>query len=449
LPYRRTDPWIRPRSTDHVVVGDLRLTPDPPLLPFLLLVCVLHLGLALVYALLQQRYAVRYARSRADDLDWGVEGSFLPSVDVVVPCFNEQPKLLDDCLTSLAKQDYQGQLKVFVVDDGSHNQDDIHPVMERHGQRSGWRLTLLDANVGKRRAMDAGLQLGDGVVVVVVDSASVLRSDAVSQIILPLADQRVGAVAASNRVLNTETWLPRLVNRSYWLLFELERAAQSHFRAVLCCNGALAAYRRTALESVWDRHVNQRFRGRECRSGDDMHLTLLLLTSGYDTILQPHARALTRVPDKLRPFFRQQLRWSRSFIRELPWAVRAIAGRSVYLAFDLAIQIATPCLKAIVVLLFLAEVVVLWPTWLDPDILDIGFALVEFGLVLATLLSTSTLGAIQARDVSYLLFGGVYLGLILPGWLHALVSPGHDTWSTRDLVPLPGGERRKPQEGGC
>jgi reactive intermediate/imine deaminase len=75
--------------------------------------------------------------------------------------------------------------------------------------------------------------------------------------------------------------------------------------------------------------------------------------------------------------------------------------------------------------------------------------LVNLGLVLATLLSTSTLGALQARDASYLLFGPVYLTLILPGWLHALTSPGHDSWKTRNLVPTGGMDDGAQQRKCC
>ncbi|MGY4412166.1 cellulose synthase/poly-beta-1,6-N-acetylglucosamine synthase-like glycosyltransferase [Bradyrhizobium sp. LB7.1] len=47
-----------------------------------------------------------------------VDTAALPSVDVIVPCFNEDPRTLAACLKSLASQDYPGRLQLYVVDDG-------------------------------------------------------------------------------------------------------------------------------------------------------------------------------------------------------------------------------------------------------------------------------------------------------------------------------------------
>ncbi|MGO7704549.1 glycosyltransferase family 2 protein, partial [Rhizobium ruizarguesonis] len=54
-----------------------------------------------------------------------VEESSLPSVDIIVPSFNESPRVLSDFLASLANQDYPGVLRVYVVDDCSRNRDAV------------------------------------------------------------------------------------------------------------------------------------------------------------------------------------------------------------------------------------------------------------------------------------------------------------------------------------
>jgi len=57
------------------------------------------------------------------------------------------------------------------------------------------------------------------------------------------------------------------------------------------------------------------FLGRLCISGDDGRLTWLLLASGYRTVHQSTARTLSMFPDRLRPFLKQRLRWSRNSYR--------------------------------------------------------------------------------------------------------------------------------------
>ncbi|PQV42965.1 glycosyltransferase family 2 protein, partial [Paraburkholderia sp. BL21I4N1] len=60
------------------------------------------------------------------------DSNFLPDVDVIVPCFNEQPSTLSACLESVANQDYAGKLRVYVVDDGSANLDAVRPVYDAY-----------------------------------------------------------------------------------------------------------------------------------------------------------------------------------------------------------------------------------------------------------------------------------------------------------------------------
>ena len=55
--------------------------------------------------------------------------------------------------------------------------------------------------------------------------------------------------------------------------------------------------------------------GRLCISGDDGRLTWLLLGSGYRTVHQATARALSMFPNRLHPFLKQRLRWSRNSYR--------------------------------------------------------------------------------------------------------------------------------------
>jgi hyaluronan synthase len=87
---------------------------------------------------------------------------------------------------------------------------------------------------------------------------------------------------------------------------------------VFCCAGPFSAYRRAALDEVLPRYLGQRFCGRRRVFGDDLKLTNLVLGAGYDSVFEPAAMAATDVPTTLRRFVRQQLRWNRSFYRELP-----------------------------------------------------------------------------------------------------------------------------------
>ena len=103
---------------DQLVVAALRVV-------FLLYVTLvlLHSSLERVYALRSRRRRARPAAA-AEPVEW-------PTVDVVIPCFNEDPALLEACCRSVAGQDYPGPLRAWLVDDGSDNRSSLLGVYER------------------------------------------------------------------------------------------------------------------------------------------------------------------------------------------------------------------------------------------------------------------------------------------------------------------------------
>jgi hyaluronan synthase len=91
--------------------------------------------------------------------------------------------------------------------------------------------------------------------------------------------------------------------------------AQSRAGAVACLSGRTAAYRRSVVLPVLEHLEREFFLGRRCVAGDDGRLTWLVLGSGYKTVYQSTARALSMFPDTGRAFLKQRLRWSRNSYR--------------------------------------------------------------------------------------------------------------------------------------
>jgi hyaluronan synthase len=101
----------------------------------------------------------------------------------------------------------------------------------------------------------------------------------------------------------------------YYVAFRVVKAAESIFSAVTCCSGCLAAYRRSCVLEVLDHWLEQTFLGVPATFGDDRSLTRLMLKR-YRVIYHSEAVCTTIVPDDWSVFFRQQLRWKKSWIRE-------------------------------------------------------------------------------------------------------------------------------------
>jgi len=249
----------------------------------------------------------------------------LPHCTVIVPAYNEGAMVRVALLSALESRYPKDRLEIIAIDDGSEDDtfDHIQAVAEAHPGRI---IALRKAkNEGKRAALRDGFLRASGEVVVTVDSDSKLEPEALAAIVSPLAtDRRISAVAGKVLVLNRyENLLTRLMASRFFITFDFTRAAQSRFGTVLCCPGALAAYRRDAVLRVLPAWSSQTFLGSPCTIGEDRALTTWLLRDGGRSVYQSSAIVRTLVPTTLHGTAKMLLRWERGDIREnlvlLPW----------------------------------------------------------------------------------------------------------------------------------
>ncbi|CDI12056.1 chitooligosaccharide synthase NodC [Agrobacterium pusense] len=351
----------------------------------------------------------------------------LASVDVIVPCFNEDPDTLSACLESIANQDYAGRLQVFVVDDGSTNREDLAPVHNKYARDPRFNFILLSTNAGKRKAQIAAIRRSSGDLLLNVDSDTMLAPDVVTKLVHRMRDPSIGAVmgqlVARNR---SDTWLTRLIDMEYWLACNEERAAQARFGAVMCCCGPCAMYRRSALLLLLDQYETQLFRGKPSDFGEDRHLTILMLKAGFRTEYVADAIAATVVPARLAPYLRQQLRWARSTFRDTWLALRLLPSLDRYLTLDVIGQNLGPLLLAVSVLMGLTQIAVAatvpWST----------IILIAFMTIVR-----SSVAALRARQVRFLAFAAhtpINLFLILPLKAYALCTLSNSAWLSRTSI---------------
>jgi hyaluronan synthase len=282
-----------------------------------------------------------------------------PRCAVIVPAYNEG-EAVARTIHALMALDYPAdklEVVVVVVDDGSSDDTwqhmtaaacypDPRPEARIRAQMAGAapgdappsrvRCISLGSNQGKRAAMAAGIRATSAGILVFVDSDSIPARDGVRQLVQGFADPRVGAISGLTYVRNAgANLLTRMQAARYYVSFQLLKAAESTLGAVACCSGCFAAYRRSAVLVVLRRWEDQRFLGVECTYGDDRALTNMVLRCGWTAIYDSRAEAWTDVPDRYRTFFRQQLRWKKSWAREGPillshiWRTRARAFPSV------------------------------------------------------------------------------------------------------------------------
>ena len=292
-----------------------------------------------IYTVLVSTYVVsRFALSTVyrPPPDAGYE----PRVAIVVPAYNES-EAVSRTIHSCLSLDYPPEkLEIVVINDGSTDDtwDQMLRAVDQHPPGSV-RCIDLGSNQGKRAAMAAGIRATSAEILLFVDSDSMPAPNALARLVQAFDDDRVGAACGITHVRNAYTnALTKMQAARYYVSFQLLKTAESVFGAVSCCPGCFAAYRREAVVPLLADWEHQRFLGVECTYGDDRALTNRLLRAGWRSVYDSTAEAYTDAPDAYRKFFRQQLRWKKSWSREGPrlvshlWRTRPWAFPSVLVA---------------------------------------------------------------------------------------------------------------------
>lgn len=263
-----------------------------------------------------------------------------PFVSIMVAVYNEE-EFIEQCLNSLLAQSYD-QYEILVCNDAST--DNTRTILERYATNPRVTVVNLTKNVGKKRALAEVILRAKGSVLIFTDSDSVLGVHAVERVVAIFRTHpNVGGISGHTRANNANTnLLTHIQDTWYEGQFSIRKAFESAFGAVTCVSGPLAAFRREAIFNLIPLWTNDHFLGSEFKFATDRTKTALVLAhphftkiahtyyadspflahhryppQSWQVVYSKAARAKTNVPDNLRTFLRQQIRWKKSFIRNI------------------------------------------------------------------------------------------------------------------------------------
>lgn len=254
------------------------------------------------------------------------ESDAKPSCDVIVPAYNEGRHVYDT-IKSIVASDYDpAKFTITVVDDGSTDDTRVW-IRKAVDEMPQVRAIYLPRNSGKKHALSAAIRSSNAEVLITVDSDSTIEKDAISNIVKPFVNEKIGAVAGNIRVQNiNEGAIPQMLDIIFVFCYEFLRSSQSRYGTVLCTPGALSAYRRQAVLPLLDEWLNQRFLGEYTSIGEDRALSRMLLCQDWEVVFQGSATSYTNIPASYSKVCKMLLRWVRGDIREnilmFPYVVR-------------------------------------------------------------------------------------------------------------------------------
>lgn len=384
------------------------------------IIALSHLFIQLAFG-----HSHHYFRSNITNAD------YKPTVAIVVPEYNEDPVLFKKCIQSCLDLDYdRDKYHVYAIDDGSKKKDAINTIKDIKSDL----ITVIDLkeNVGKRKAQKAAFDLinsKDYEIILTLDSDTILDKNAVTNIVFQFVDDKVGAITGNAVVLDkNRNLLTRLISSRYWVAFNLERGSQSLFGTVLCCTGVISAYRTDIIQDLKYRYAFQTFLGKECTYGDDRNLTNLVLSEGYKVVYEENAIGWTDVPKNMKAYLKQQLRWNRSFYRELLITAKMVfeypTRYPIYMIYDIIMQAFLPPLLLLSLIFVVYRAAYISPFYL------LGY--------LSTLIGIGILrgiyGISRTSDMNFLLFpiyAFIHLFMLIPLRIYAVFTLTAKGWGTR------------------
>jgi cellulose synthase/poly-beta-1,6-N-acetylglucosamine synthase-like glycosyltransferase len=328
-------------------------------------------------AVLRAAVVVLIARRQAKGWRRRSAPAFTPRLSILVPAFNEA-EVIARTLGSLAGGDYPAH-DVIVVDDGST--DGTGEIVESL-DLPGVQL-IRQPNSGKAAALNAGLSLARGEVIVTVDADTVFEEETLRRLVAPFADPEVGAVAGNTKVGNRRGLLGTWQHIDYVTGFNLDRRLYDFLRCMPTVPGAVGAFRREAIE----------FAGgfSSATLAEDTDLTIAIGRSGWRVVYVEDARGWTETPATLAGLWRQRYRWSYGTIQSV-WKHRSAMWRREPgkvgrrgLPYLLLFQIALPILAPLIDVFALYGIVFLNPLpvlafWLAFALLQLALGIYAFRL---------------------------------------------------------------------
>lgn len=255
-----------------------------------------------------------------------------PTVTFVIPCKNEEAAILNTLMECYAADYPKDKLEVIVINDGSTD-NTLRVLLEAKARFPSLVIVDWKVNRGKRHGMAEGFRLAKGEIVVQLDSDSYLDRGSLREMVKPFVDPSVGAVCAHAEPANAaKNLLTRMQAAFYFRAFRMLKAAESAFSMVLCCSGCSSAYRRSVVVPIIDQFLAESFLGLPVTWGDDRSLTNWMMRLGFKTLYTHRARAWTIVPDSLKGFMKQQVRWKKGWLINTLFACRFVHKKNPFVA---------------------------------------------------------------------------------------------------------------------
>ena len=277
----------------------------------------LYFEVFMLLSFLERRTITRLETTPSDE-------TYLPTVAIVVPCWNEA-KTLAGTIQSLFALEYpKEKLEIIIVDDGST--DNTRAVAQEVGRTFFGEDYLSEANSaagkssphfpqlkifhkqngGKHTAMNYALARTNAEFIGCLDADSVVDKHALQHIVTVFQNEKVAAVTPGILIKKPETILQYMQDAEYRLSV-FNRFTLAALGSAFITPGPFSIFRTSVVRDTggW----------RHGHSTEDMEMALRMQDAGYLIANAPRAQVYTGTPRTIPKLFSQRVRWTYGFLR--------------------------------------------------------------------------------------------------------------------------------------
>ncbi len=282
--------------------------PHPLFRQFIIIFATVLLTKYFIYMTVSPWYDVSLKWKRRNKQQALAGKSYHPRVSVIVPAWNEEVGILNTIKTILAST-YRN-MEIIVINDGSI--DGSHVLMRNFLNEYEQRTPIDDKKIdiiyryringGKGKALNEGILISTGDIIVSVDADCALRPDTIANFVRHFEDPTVMAAVGNVKIGNTQSILGTLQYLEFLFSFYFKKA-DSLFNAIYIIGGAAGAFRRKVFEQIglYNHH----------NITEDIDLSVRIQDAGMRIVYAADAIVYTEGATTLEGLMKQRLRWKR------------------------------------------------------------------------------------------------------------------------------------------
>jgi peptidoglycan-N-acetylglucosamine deacetylase len=221
-----------------------------------------------------------------------------PMISVLIPAHNEA-KVIVASVQRILRSTYP-KIEVIVIDDGST--DGTSALVSAAFPASDTVTVITVPNGGKARALNIGLGLARGEIIVALDADTQFESETIARLARWFDDAAVAAVAGNAKVGNRVNTITNWQALEYISAQNLERRALMVLGCITVVPGAVGAWRRKVLDELGGFPANT--------LAEDQDLTLAVQKARHKVLYDSSAVAWTEAPDTVQGLVKQRFRWA-------------------------------------------------------------------------------------------------------------------------------------------